>query len=512
MDLLSPVPKANTPAPETKEKDIAAGRTAAKNSSAVSRMQSKVTLAFGVALACIAAVAGLQYQTVRRLNEDNRRVSRHQSVLWQLNTVQSGLNRADASMQSFVATGQQGYLAPYNQAIADLKQHLQELDRLTGDNSIQDDRFAELDRLANESLLALQSEADARKKGQLSAATLLPLEASIRKSNGSMRALSSGMEAEEFRALREWREQAQTANHQTNLLIWVGCLVACVLLASAGIGLFADLAERGKAEASRAIAYEALQHTNEKLEREVKDRREAQAKLQESERRMRDLSVRVLQLQDEEHRRIGRELHDSVGQYLAALRMALDSAKTALAGKLIENRAQEKLAECVDLLDESIREVRTTSYLLHPPLLEECGLRSAIPSYVEGFSRRSGIQVTVDIAPDFSRLPGDAELALFRVLQESLTNVHRHSGSSTAYIRVLRQEGLAILEISDQGKGIPGDSRANPSPKIGVGLQGMTERMRQLGGDLCMESGTGGTTVRATIPQPFKSMTRAASA
>lgn len=487
------------------------GRRRATAGGAISQMQGKVIIAFGMALVCIGAIGGLQYRTVRRLSEDNRRVAHNQDVLRQLDAVRGSLNRADAFAQSFVAADEKSDLASYRQAAADLKEHLKDLEEVTAQSSIQQSKLKELESLAEESTRAMQRETEDRIKGKLDATALLPLESSIRKAASNMRVLSGEMEAEEFRALRVWSEQAQAANQQTNLLIWVGCLVACVLLGCAGVGLYVDLNERGKAEASRAIAYEALQDTNQRLEKEAGERAEAQSNLQDSERRMRELSLRLLRMQDEEHRRIGRELHDSLGQYLAALKMGLDSTRTALAAKMTAEQAEVKLAECSNLLDESIREVRTMSYLLHPPLLEECGLCSAIPSYVEGFSKRSGIQVTVEIGPNFTRLGDDAELAFFRVLQESLTNVHRHSGSATAHVRALMEGGQAVLEVSDQGKGMARDSRTDLPRRAGVGLEGMTERMRQLGGDLQMESGAQGTTIRATIPQALKTLSRAAS-
>jgi len=467
---------------------------------AISRLQGKVGIAFGIALACIAGIGSLQYQTVRRLSEDNERAAHNERVLRQLDTVRGGLQRADAFAQSFVATGQRSDLRSYQQATADLKQEYQELEELTAETSVQQSKFRELDGLVKESIAAIQAETDARRRADLSPAKLLPLEGTIRKSTNSMQALSTDMEAEEFRSLREWSKQAQVANRQTNLLIWMGCVIAGVLLGCAGLGLFIDLRERGKAEASRALAYEALQHTNEKLRIEIQERTEAQQNLQDSERRMRELSLRLLRLQDEEHRRIGRELHDSLGQYLAALKMGLDATHSSLAGNGNTLRALERLAECDHLLDTSIREVRTMSYLLHPPLLEECGLRSAIPSYVEGFSRRSGIRVTVEIAPNFARLGDEAEMALFRVLQESLTNVHRHSGSATALVRAELRDDMAILEVADQGQGIGSEARGEAPPRAGVGLQGMSERVRQLGGELHMESSAGGTTIRAALP------------
>lgn len=239
----------------------------------------------------------------------------------------------------------------------------------------------------------------------------------------------------------------------------------------------------------------------EALRQEITERREAQQKLFDSENSLRQLSRHLLRTQDEERRRIGRELHDSLGQSLAAIKINLDSL-TAIVGP--DNSAAQKVTECVQLTETSIKEVRTISYLLYPPMLEEMGLKSAILWYLDGFSARSGIKTTFDVQADFGRLNRDAELALFRVLQESLTNIHRHSGSQTAHIRLSTEAETAILEIKDRGTGIAsrllerssGDSTGTP----GVGLRGMNERMLQLGGKLQLISTEEGTTVRAVIP------------
>ena len=243
---------------------------------------------------------------------------------------------------------------------------------------------------------------------------------------------------------------------------------------------------------------------NEALRKEISERTEAQRKLHDSERSLRQLSLRLLQTQDEERRRIGRDLHDSVGQYLVGLKMKVDSLKSS-AERSQRGDARE-LAECSQLIEEAITEVRTISYLLYPPMLEELGLKSAIPWYLDGFTKRSGIKTTFEVSHNFDRIPGDQELALFRVLQESLTNVHRHSGSSTAVVRLLIKNQAAMLQVTDEGPGSRsknGDDHAQDwMGAFGVGLRGMNERMRQLGGDLEISSAQEGTTVTATLPLP----------
>jgi len=240
---------------------------------------------------------------------------------------------------------------------------------------------------------------------------------------------------------------------------------------------------------------------SEALQKEIDEKTKAEQKLQHSEKSLRLLSRRLLQTQDEERRRISRDLHDSVGQCLAALKMKLDSFKS------LAERNQPAdiggLDECTQLTEEAIKEVRTISHLLHPPLLEELGLKSVIPWYLEGFTKRSGIKTALEIAPDFGRIANDVELALFRVLQESLTNIHRHSGSQTASVRLLTKNRVVILQVADEGKGFQvklDDSSQEWVGRLGVGMRGMNERMRQLGGCLELTSTEGGTTVTASVP------------
>ncbi len=231
---------------------------------------------------------------------------------------------------------------------------------------------------------------------------------------------------------------------------------------------------------------------------------DSQSRLQESEKSLRELSLHLLRTQDEERRRIGRELHDSLGQNLSFMKMKLDSLKSLTGGGGKIDDIQQHLAEFGRIVADSVTEVRTISYLLYPPMLEELGLKSAISWYVDGFTKRSGIQTTLEIPCDLGRLPRDAEMAMFRILQESLTNVHRHSGSRTATVRLLLKDARLILEITDRGKGIPSanleESGEDWTGALGVGLRGMHERMRQLGGKLELKSTSTGTTIIAEVP------------
>lgn len=211
----------------------------------------------------------------------------------------------------------------------------------------------------------------------------------------------------------------------------------------------------------------------------------------------RRLSGRLLTLQDEERRRIARGLHDSLGQYLAALKMTLASLANA-------NEKQGVLvSECSDIVDKCLSETRTISHLLHPPLLDEAGLKSAIQWSVEGFAERSGIKVSLDLSPDLGRFHRDVETALFRVVQEALTNVHRHSGASEVAIRCAANANHVRLEIDDNGKGIAPEKlqeAVGPGAGSGVGLAGMRERIRELHGWLEIDSDSTGTLIKVEIP------------
>jgi PAS domain S-box-containing protein len=223
---------------------------------------------------------------------------------------------------------------------------------------------------------------------------------------------------------------------------------------------------------------------------------------------LRRLSSQLLHAQDDERRRIARELHDSTGQYLSALSMNLSWMNQPACE--LDPKVQVVVRESIDLVKRALSEIRNFSYLLHPPVLDEYGLCAALRWYVHGFSQRSGIDVDVDAPQDLPRLPRHVETALFRVVQECLTNVHRHSGSKWAAISLHRKSGGLLLEISDEGHGITvgtGDF-AGSDERIGVGIAGIKERMRELGGRLEIKSDSRGTTVRVNLPLEVKEVAR----
>lgn len=266
------------------------------------------------------------------------------------------------------------------------------------------------------------------------------------------------------------------------------------LLATVGALLRLKQAEREARRHSELteIAHKEIRELNAGLEQRVKERT---IELERKNAEIQELNGRLMQLQDDERRRLARELHDSTGQMLAALNINLNLLKTLTAdsGERITKLAQDSSA----LTEELTRQLRTMSYLLHPPLLDEAGLESALRWYVEGFSQRSTIAVELKISENFDRLPGEVELALFRVVQESLTNVHRHSGSRAANVHIARDHDKIAVEVRDQGRS------AQPVKKAfapGVGILGMRERLRLLGGKLEIHSDSGGTLIRALVP------------
>jgi PAS domain S-box-containing protein len=246
----------------------------------------------------------------------------------------------------------------------------------------------------------------------------------------------------------------------------------------------------------------SLSEARDELEKRVLERT---AELRAATESLGELSARLLQMRDDEQRRLARELHDSVGQLLAAIGMNM-AVVSSEAGKL-SPEAAKCVAENAEMVNEVSREIRTISHLLHPPLLDEAGLASALRWYIEEFAKRSRIEVDLQIPDNLGRLPNDTEIAIFRVVQECLTNIHRHSGSATASVRVYAQEKRLILKVEDGGKGMPEEvlRKVARSGRGGVGFNGMRERLKQLGGGLEIESDGEGTRVKAVLPiQPVR--------
>jgi signal transduction histidine kinase len=259
--------------------------------------------------------------------------------------------------------------------------------------------------------------------------------------------------------------------------------------------------ERQRAQAELSAAHDFLeQRVRERTHElsQILSRLEQEIRVREkTEDRLRNLSLRLMSVQDDERRRIARELHDTAGQTLAAIKMSV---------ALLRDAPDRDFPQLIDdlnaLADGALQEVRTASYLLHPPLLDEAGIASAARWFVHGFAQRSGIQVCCEMPDDLKRPSRHCELVLFRVLQESLTNVHRHSGASAVTVSLECEDEHLILEIIDNGKGISEERlhHLNDTSGSGVGLAGMRERVRELGGHFEIRSSSSGTRVAVQLP------------
>lgn len=270
----------------------------------------------------------------------------------------------------------------------------------------------------------------------------------------------------------------------------------CVLIVFAAEAIRRSSHRLHAANRELAEQADALRALSQQLERRVEERT-AQLKLAESSARQ--LGAQVLKMQDEERRRIARDLHDSVGQAVAILNMNLGQLSRSTNLNSLESAM---VADSKIIANDVSDEVRTISYLLHPPLLDDMGLPAALKWYVEGFSKRSGITTHLELSRDFGRLPADCEIAVFRIVQESLTNIHRHAESRHAIVRVTWEAEQVEVEVEDGGKGISVDRHTDfaAGAAMGVGLRGMRERVAQLGGKLDLQSTGSGTVVRATLP------------
>jgi PAS domain S-box-containing protein len=263
-----------------------------------------------------------------------------------------------------------------------------------------------------------------------------------------------------------------------------------------------DITHEKQSEKALRESENRLRALSDNLEIQVRDRtielESRNAEVLEQSEQLRGLSNRLLKIQDDERRHIARELHDSVGQLLAALGMNL--ANMAPRAKRDPSLAKG-LEDTQNLVQQLNREIRTTSYLLHPPLLDENGLTQAIQWYIEGLTERSGLEINLDIPDDFGRLSADLEMAVFRIVQECLTNIHRHSGSKTAAIRLSRSPERVALEIQDNGNGIPAEKPGGiHARRSGVGITGMRERVRHLKGTMDIHSNGTGTKVSIMLP------------
>jgi signal transduction histidine kinase len=432
-------------------------------------LESKAILTGTLVLALLLVIGLAQYATIHDLVASLQMVTHTVSVGEQLGTVQDAVSRTGAAARRFVTTGDGGDLDAYNSAVENARGSVLVLAAMVADNPVQVARIVQLRPLVERRLAGLDDVVTERESGSTAAAGIGELDRVALAQTDAIRLVLDRMRSEEDRLLVERNSEAAANRRRTSAVLALGSLFAVGVVLWGAVALHRDVARRNQMEAA----------------------------LRSSEDALRDLSGRIMRLQDDERRRWARELHDGTSQTLTAIQLRVATLQLTLAPD--NERTQASLAELSALIERCSREIRTLSHLLHPPLLEHTGIASAIRWYAEGFTERSGIKVDVQTADDWPRLDPESETALFRVTQEALTNIHRHSGGTTATIKAAVQDGRVVLEIIDDGRGIAPELLESPA-RFGVGLRGMTERIRLLGGKLSIASGQQGTTVRAELP------------
>ena len=396
-----------------------------------------------------------------RLRTSQGWVQHTQQVQHAIDTFSATANRAGRLRSEYVDSGDATLLQRQSEAVVLVRSALSRIRDLTSDNVTQQDTCRKLVELTERRIALMDQALDLRRSGKSTPAAQAAIARQSIAAADETDILLQSMDAleEELLAERQNRENASFG-------LTVGILLTSLFV---------------------ALVFFLVHH--QVLTEQVRERQHAEVA-------QRALSARLLNLQDEERRRFARELHDSVGQQLAAMKMALSMLQNKLQGDKI-------VLDCLKLLDDAIAETRTISHLLHPPLLDEAGLNSAFRWFVEGFGNRSGISVSMHIEDGKERFDEAVELVLFRALQEALTSVHRHSGAKQADVSLGTSGNNVFLRIRDHGRGVPlavlralkGDGTAG-----GVGLAGMNERIREIGGCLDIRSLADGTEILIKVP------------
>jgi signal transduction histidine kinase len=427
--------------------------------------RTKTRILFGSALLLFCLSGAGAVVAISRMREAEKWVTHTRDVQVALARVNTLIARAGRTRTAYVDSGDPNLLREHQNTVAQIPQALATVRALTLDNPAQQASCDELQKLSDQRVQLMAESIALKQSGQ----STLEAQTAVTQSTVALAtridSILQGMGDHEQQLLEQRIERRRNREFFAAMFLGSAFLIAGVLFVVDFRFLNQELAARLNAQKSLQL-----------------------------------LSARVLTIRDEERRRFSRELHDSMGQHLASAKMHLDLLGQSLPG----NAA---IFECSDLLDKALSETRTLSYLLHPPLLDEAGLESAVREYVDGFSKRSGIPVTLRMPEPIDPLGQTIELALFRVLQEGLTNIHKHSGSTQAIITFALSRTQVVLNIRDNGKGIAPEVLEgfhSDGAHIGVGLAGMRERIRQFGGQLKIESDPSGTALTASLPRPKK--------
>lgn len=444
---------------------------------------TKARIAFVIAIGLLVACALVVYGTLKGLSESELLVEHTQHVQVLLGDTESTIAAAARARLTYVFSGTEESLSQFQSAVARIPEKLAELRQNVKDNPAQQANCDRLEQLVRSRIRLWNESVSLKRSGTPQAAGQPDLTRQSVMSAEEIISVTQAMRDEESKLLIGRKMAAGLSFKFTAGILMVSFVTAVWLLFWHYRLQREELEARDQAE---MLAHEAENKSHESEMRALASNEAA-----------RRLSGRLLQLQDDERRRLSRELHDSTGQHLAAAKMILSSLLTG-------HENDTRYSECLSLVDNCLREVRTISHLLHPSGLEEAGFSLAARWYAEEFANRSGLQVKVEISDLAERLPHEIEIALFRVLQEALANIHRHSKSPSAEV-VFRQAGNDVaLTISDRGIGIAPQQmeQFRSAGSVGVGLAGMRERVREIGGSFDIDSNSGGTTLRVRVPMP----------
>lgn len=408
---------------------------------------------FILSLVLVCGVAYLADRGASRYTDSERMVTHTREVEWHLALLRSHL--ANSAVQAHAAAAA-GAPAPSSgdSYLRNIETEIRQIKQLTADDADQQRKIAALEAIA---------ESDPGLRGQFGGSS----DSLVIQANS----LLQQMQSQEEKLLASRKLLSLSQYRWLRTILGASLLLVLALIGFVFSALLAQLSMRETAE-----------------------------------RAVRRLSGHILVAQDAERRRLARELHDGIGQLFAGIKLELGLLRKQVA----PHAAIQTLENCHDMAEQGLAETRTISYLLHPPMLDELGFRHAVQWYVDGFIKRSTIEVRVDFSEPFARMPKDLELVLFRVIQEALTNIHRHSGSGRAEISVTQRPDFVKASIRDFGRGIPAGLLRNIEETYtgaGVGLGGMRERVSEFGGRLKIESGPRGTMVLVTIPLPLQEQT-----
>jgi signal transduction histidine kinase len=424
-----------------------------------SNRKKKITLFVALTLLCVSAIGACL--TIARLYLTENWVRHTYAVEVALGDLESALVAVGRNRVAYVNSGTSDALRTFNASTAEVPAALAKIRDLTADNLVEQEICNRLQANAERRVAVAIEGVHLKQQNESNASRQMTVTVETSESASETAAIAQQMRANEDRLLAQ-----RTSRSKMLFAVTVGMLAI-----------------------SFVVSLIMFWIHNRLLDRELADRVTAENSLHQ-------LSTRLMRVQDEEAKRFARALHDSLGQDLVV-------AKITAGGLLKDEPANARLAELVALLDDTVSQTRTISYLLHPPLLDEIGFASAAKWFIEGYTQRTGVAVIVDIPAHIDGLSRHLELALFRILQESLTNIHRHSKSARADVAVIVRARTISLIVRDFGKGIPGKTLENFRAKgthVGVGLAGIKERVRELDGEFQIESDAKGTTISVKIP------------